>query len=101
MVEQTSTFPQSLWAATAPPGPACPAITGNEDADVVVVGGGYTGLSTAVHLAKEGKRVVVLEAEEPGLAAQDAMADRSIPVVQKCCLRRLLTRLVSTGVSGS
>ena len=66
MVEQTSTFPQSLWAATAPPGPACPTVAGNEDADVVVVGGGYTGLSTAIHLAKEGKRVVVLEAEEPG-----------------------------------
>ena len=32
----------------------------------MVVGGGYTGLSTAIHLAKEGKRVVVLEAEEPG-----------------------------------
>ena len=66
MFEQTSTFPQSLWAATAPPAPACPTVAGNEDADVVVVGGGYTGLSTAIHLAKEGKRVVVLEAEEPG-----------------------------------
>ena len=59
-------MPDSLWAATAPPGPECPPLTSNGAADVVVVGAGYTGLSTALHLAAAGRRVVVLDAGEPG-----------------------------------
>jgi glycine/D-amino acid oxidase-like deaminating enzyme len=35
----------------------------------VVVGGGFTGLSTALHLAEKGVDVVVLEANEPGWGA--------------------------------
>jgi glycine/D-amino acid oxidase-like deaminating enzyme len=38
-------------------------------ADVLVVGGGVTGLSTALHLAERGVKVTVLEAEEPGWGA--------------------------------
>jgi glycine/D-amino acid oxidase-like deaminating enzyme len=38
-------------------------------ADVVVVGGGFTGLSAALHLACAGKRVIVVEAAEPGWGA--------------------------------
>ena len=37
--------------------------------DVAVVGGGITGLSTALHLAEQGVGVVLLEAEEPGWGA--------------------------------
>ena len=59
-------LPDSLWAATAPPGPECPPLTSNGAADVVVVGAGYTGLSTALHLAAAGRRVAVLDAGEPG-----------------------------------
>ena len=59
-------LPDSLWAATAPSGPECPPLTSNGAADVVVVGAGYTGLSTALHLAAAGRRVVVLDAGEPG-----------------------------------
>lgn len=35
-------------------------------ADVAIVGGGFTGLSTALHLAEAGLRVVVLEGAEIG-----------------------------------
>ena len=59
-------IPDSLWAATAAPGPECPPLEWNDTADVAVVGAGYTGLATALHLARSGRRVVVLDAGEPG-----------------------------------
>ena len=59
-------MPDSLWAATAPPGPECPPLESSADAAVAVVGAGYTGLSTALHLARAGRRVTVLDAGEPG-----------------------------------
>ena len=59
-------MPDSLWAATAPPGPACPLLKGPAEADVAIVGGGFTGLSAAIHLADAGKTVRLLDAAEPG-----------------------------------
>jgi glycine/D-amino acid oxidase-like deaminating enzyme len=55
-----------LWADTAPPAPKLSAIEGNETADVAIIGGGYTGLSAALHLAEAGTDVVLLEAREIG-----------------------------------
>jgi len=40
-----------------------------EEADVAVIGSGFTGLSCALHLAEAGKSVIVIEAEEPGFGA--------------------------------
>jgi len=39
------------------------------EADVAIIGAGFTGLSAALHLAKLGKQVVVLEAQTPGWGA--------------------------------
>lgn len=59
----------SLWAATAPAAPPTPALTQSVRTDVLVIGGGYAGLSTALHLAAGGAAVRVLEAQEPGWGA--------------------------------
>jgi glycine/D-amino acid oxidase-like deaminating enzyme len=59
----------SLWAATAPAAPPTPPLMESITTDVLVIGGGYTGLSTALHLAERGTQVTVLEANEPGWGA--------------------------------
>nr|WP_238136777.1 FAD-binding oxidoreductase [Variovorax sp. JS1663] len=59
----------SLWAATAIPGTHAPVLAGSVKADVLVIGAGYTGLSTALHLAQRGASVCVLDARQPGWGA--------------------------------
>ena len=59
----------SYYAATANPAPRRPPLQGRSEADVCVVGAGYTGLSTALFLAEAGFRVVVLEAATVGWGA--------------------------------
>ena len=66
---QTTRLPKSLWAATAPPAPNTPRLEGETRADVAIVGGGFTGLSAALHLGETGAKVVLLEAAEPGWGA--------------------------------
>ncbi|MCL6708484.1 FAD-binding oxidoreductase [Pseudomonas sp. R2.Fl] len=55
-----------LWEKTAPQPPETAPLQGHVEADVVVVGGGYTGISSALHLAQGGAKAVVLEAAEIG-----------------------------------
>lgn len=55
-----------LWERTAPAAPVTTPLAGPVATDVVVVGAGYTGLSTALHLAEAGVSVTVIEAEEIG-----------------------------------
>lgn len=56
------TYPESLWQKTAEGLASHPKLEENMHADVVVVGGGITGLTTSYLLAKDGLRVVLLEA---------------------------------------
>lgn len=58
-----------LWKATSPAGPALPALDGDTETDVLVVGGGIAGMSTALHLAEAGIDVTLAEAGQPGRAA--------------------------------
>jgi gamma-glutamylputrescine oxidase len=56
------------WSATEP-FPDAPRLTESITADVCIVGGGYTGLSAALHLARRGAAVALLEASEIGNGA--------------------------------
>jgi glycine/D-amino acid oxidase-like deaminating enzyme len=62
-------LPRSLYAETARPPAVTPPFAGERTVSVAVVGGGFTGLSTALHLAERGVDVAVLEAHEPGWGA--------------------------------
>lgn len=60
----------SLWAETACCAPAgIRALRDEIEVDVAVIGGGYTGLSTALHLAERGSSVAVLETSSVGFGA--------------------------------
>ncbi|HEX6017101.1 MAG TPA: FAD-dependent oxidoreductase [Burkholderiaceae bacterium] len=73
----------SIWAATAPPGPACPKLEASVDVDAVVIGAGFTGLSTALNLRKAGVEVVVVEAAEPGWGASGRNNGQVIPTLTR------------------
>ena len=67
--DRPGTYPPSLYAATRDASPDRPALHSAVRADVCIIGGGYTGLSAALHLARAGRRVVVLEAHRAGFGA--------------------------------
>ncbi|EOA04339.1 glycine/D-amino acid oxidase [Herbaspirillum frisingense GSF30] len=74
-------FPPSLWAATAAadPAPEVPPLATSARYDVVIVGAGYTGLSTALHLAEAGVSVCVLDTQAPGWGASGRNGGQVIP----------------------
>lgn len=67
MTYQSPISPGHSWyEATAGERPQFPSLDGDRKADVVIIGGGFTGLSAAAHLAKAGVDVALIEAHRFG-----------------------------------
>lgn len=62
-------YAATYYAATAHPQPLRPSASGDADCDVCVVGAGFSGISTALHLAEQGLKVIVLESDRIGFGA--------------------------------
>ena len=76
-------WPNSLWAAVTPPGPDLPELIGADETDVVVIGAGFTGLSTALYLREAGVDVAIVEAMEPGWGASGRNNGQVIPTLSR------------------
>ncbi|HBZ92690.1 MULTISPECIES: NAD(P)/FAD-dependent oxidoreductase [unclassified Pseudomonas] len=62
-------YPQSYYAASANAVPQRPALQGEVETDVCIIGAGYTGLSTALFLLENGFKVSIVEAAKVGFGA--------------------------------
>lgn len=65
----TGNYPNSYYHASQNREIELNPLDGSRRADVCIVGGGYTGLSSALHLAQRGYDVILLEARKPGWGA--------------------------------
>lgn len=74
----TSLNQKSYYEASVARSAACAPLEGAVDADVVVVGGGFAGLSAALELAQKGMRVVLLEADRIGSGASGRNGGQAI-----------------------
>ncbi|SDG94261.1 NAD(P)/FAD-dependent oxidoreductase [Sulfitobacter delicatus] len=59
----------SYYAASANPAPERPALQGDQEIDICIVGAGYSGLSTGLHLAEKGYKVAIIEGARVGWGA--------------------------------
>jgi glycine/D-amino acid oxidase-like deaminating enzyme len=73
---------QSLWDATATPALTLPELQDAVRAQVLIIGGGYTGLSAALHLCEGGVDVVVLDTAELGEGGSGLNGGQVIPGVK-------------------
>jgi gamma-glutamylputrescine oxidase len=68
-MSEVTGYPDSYYAATAVGVRDYPVLDDDRQADVCIIGGGFTGLSAALNLAERGLNVVLLEAERIGFGA--------------------------------
>ena len=76
-------YPASYYAEHATQLEKFPCLKNEIQADVCVVGGGFTGLSTALHLAQSGYKVALLEAKDALLEAKDARLEAELEEQKK------------------
>lgn len=59
-------MPESIWTKLFQTSLSCPRLEGSVQADVVIIGAGFTGLAAARNLLARGRDVVILDEHEPG-----------------------------------
>lgn len=74
-------FPPSLWAETAPHRALAPELKGSAETDVAVIGAGFTGMSAAIEIARDGGHVTVLEGKAVGWGASGRNNGQVIPIL--------------------
>jgi gamma-glutamylputrescine oxidase len=72
-------YEPTYYEATAGATVSFPPLDGDTRADVAIVGGGFTGLTAALHLAKAGYRVVLLEARAVGAGGSGRNGGLMVP----------------------
>jgi len=83
----------SYWEATAPPPGDHRPLEGEESCEVAVIGGGYTGLSTALHLARDyGVDVRLLEAGHIGWGASGRNGGFCCMPAAKLSIKQMIAR---------
>ena len=65
----SASHPDSYYAASCQTMPSWPVLEESLEADVCIVGGGFTGINTAIELAERGFKVVLIEANRIGWGA--------------------------------
>jgi len=76
----TLSLPDSLWAATANPGPSTFPLLHSQSFDVAIVGAGFCGLRTAIELATAGVSVCVIDAGDIGWGASGRNGGQVNPI---------------------
>jgi glycine/D-amino acid oxidase-like deaminating enzyme len=74
--------PPDVYVSGAPPPPPTQTLEGRGHVAVAVIGAGFTGLSTALHLAESGIDVAVLEAKEIGWGASGRAFGQVVPYLK-------------------
>lgn len=74
----------SLWEDVSPARLVSRSLNGEAIAEVVVIGGGFTGLSAALQLAKSGRKVCLIEGRTIGWGGSGRNNGQAIPVLAGC-----------------
>lgn len=73
----------SIWATVTPAPVVYPQLSGTHKTNTVVIGAGFTGLSTALHLRENNIDVTVIDAQYPGWGASGRNNGQVIPTLSK------------------
>jgi glycine/D-amino acid oxidase-like deaminating enzyme len=76
-------FERSHWSQVSEPALQWPILDGPHETEIVIIGCGFTGLSTALHLLEAGKKVTLVEAQQPGFGASGRNNGQVIPTLTR------------------